>query len=425
MSFDTFYDHVIVPSSGSSLSDLFDVNENSHMQLGSLDNLPSRSIYENNRECVVGGALEDSNVDNTEKLSSVISTIPRTFDLVSELSDLTSLIKGYEYEEPTNYIDYKQIQNLSYTVMHEDVFDRKPFYSPKETISLLENETRVEPSHDQDGAKKCDFKEPFRLKIVQVKKLGRVFKPRPKGSKRIIEIKRDFSYDHLDVPTLIDESPELRNDAKNSPWVGWAETYSRKLVRLLNDDENKICNIKRTRYVRHNLEAIVKHMHIDVIYEKNSNFDISRPYEPQYIRYIIDLDSSPVLPFNHTRCGLCPYCPAISFYDIKTSAYAQHLSLQHGIYTDNFLTPNPLYYGHYRIKKPENRSRKEKRKTQAHELQRDGIVCPCCYEIVGVNCSKKTANTKPLTNYMRHFRDNHIYCKDKSDPYKYFNKYEK
>lgn len=233
-----------------------------------------------------------------------------------------------------------------------------------------------------------------------------------KGSKNKLLFHRDFSYENTEVETSVSLSTKLVNVARNEQPPNINEKLRRKLVDL--KPEQGICNIIRVRYLRTNLDSI-KDMYENVGYEENYRFDTNRPYEPQYVRY--EIDPTNKLPFNETRCGLCPYCPDLNFKNLKTSTYSQHLALTHGVYTDNFLTPNPLYYGLYVIKKNNIR-----RKTIAHEHQRFGVVCPACYDVVGTECSIKTASSKPLNNYMRHFKEKHRQSKDKMNPVLYFNK---
>ena len=233
-----------------------------------------------------------------------------------------------------------------------------------------------------------------------------------KGSKNKILFHRDFSYEGTEIETSVSLSTRLINVARNEQPPNINEKLRRKLVDLR--PEQDICNIIRVRYLRTNLDSI-KDIYENVGYEENLRFDINRPYEPQYVRY--EVDPTNKLPFNETRCGLCPYCPELNFKNLKTSTYSQHLALTHGVYTDNFLTPNPLYYGLYVIKKNNLR-----RKTIAHEHQRFGVVCPACYDVVGTECSIKTASSKPLNNYMRHFKEKHRQSKDKMNPVLYFNK---
>lgn len=231
-----------------------------------------------------------------------------------------------------------------------------------------------------------------------------------KGSKNKMRNQTEFVYDGIEIDQIIDDHFPLVNVARNPEPQELGYFLSSKLLELKFDQS--ICNIKRVRYLRNNLD-IIKDSYPNVRYEKNHKFHVSRPYEPQYLRYEIDPTNG--LPFNETRCGLCPYCFELNFKNLKTSTYSQHLALTHGIYTDNYLTPNPLYYGVYIIKKSN-----PNRKTKAHEHERNGVICPCCYCVVGTECSKKTAESKPLNNYLRHFKEKHRQSKDKSGPLKFF-----
>lgn len=233
-----------------------------------------------------------------------------------------------------------------------------------------------------------------------------------KGSKNRLCIQREFSYEGVDVEKFREPGDYLINSAKNEEPHNFQDLLSNKLLELKVNKEHNVCWIRRDRYIRRDLNAI-QNLYENVGYELNPKFHISKPYEPQYIRFEIDHTNG--LPFNETRSGLCPYCPELSFKNLKTSTYSQHLALTHGVYTDNYLTPNPLYYGVYIIKKTNTQ-----RRTKAHEHERCGVVCPCCYTIVGTECSKTTASSKPLNNYMRHFKEFHRQSRDKLDPIKFF-----
>lgn len=235
-----------------------------------------------------------------------------------------------------------------------------------------------------------------------------------KGSKNRIYMQRELTYDGVNVEKKLEQSDRLINVAKNDEPYNFQELLSNKLLELKVNKEHSICSIKRNYYIRKNLDPIIN-LYKNVGYEFNPKFHISRPYEPQYVRF--EIDDTNGLPFNETRCGLCPYCPELNFKNLKTSTYSQHLALTHGVYTDNYLTPNPLYYGIYIIKKTNTH-----RRTKAHEHERCGVVCPCCYAVVGTECSKTTASSKPLNNYMRHFKEYHRQSKGKLDPMKFFNK---
>lgn len=223
-------------------------------------------------------------------------------------------------------------------------------------------------------------------------------KKRAKGSKRTSTTDYEFNYSSAVVPTLSLPCPELMNHAHNAITDAQMEENASKTLRIFENEHQAICFINRTCYIRLSLEQLQPYENIR--YEKNPNFHISRPYEPQYIRY--EWDPEEDLPINPSRCGLCPFCDKVNFLNLKTSSYAQHLALTHGVYTDNFLTPNPYNFGEYKLVKSGS-----DRITTPHENNRLGVVCPSCNQIIGTHCSQTTAKDRSLNNYLRHFRDYH------------------
>lgn len=226
---------------------------------------------------------------------------------------------------------------------------------------------------------------------------GRISKrPRTKT-----KLKRSFDYSYSPVKFQIEPALQLQNKAK-LPDPG--DTGHESQLVMLQDQKD--CVINRTRYIRGNLECLV-HLHKNVVYEKNEFFNVSHPYQQEFTRVETDQTG---LPINETRSGLCPYCMDLSFYELKNSSYAQHLSHSHGIFTDNFLTPNPLNIGHYAVAKSTNSPRKTTARVRSHE----GVVCPACYKVVEIRCWTSTLEKKPLSNYLRHFKEEHRVGKNRS-----------
>lgn len=223
-------------------------------------------------------------------------------------------------------------------------------------------------------------------------------KKRAKGSKNTAPPELEIEYQSELIPTLVIPCPELVNTARNDITGQQMEENRNKTVKIYSDELQTICKINRNCYIRLSLTSL--HPYPNIAYETNANFHISRPYEPQFVRF--EVDQSNGLPYNPTRCGLCPFCEKITFLNLKTSSYAQHLALTHGVYTDNFLTPNPYDFGEYRLVKSGS-----DRTTTAHENNRLGVVCPCCNQVIGTHCSQTTAKDRPLNNFLRHFRDHH------------------
>lgn len=244
-------------------------------------------------------------------------------------------------------------------------------------------------------------------------------KKRAKGSKNTAPPEFEIEYQSELIPTVVIPCPELINTARNDITLEQMEENRNKAVKIYNDELQSICKINRNCYLRLSLTSLQPYRNIK--YEKNPNFHITRPYEPQFVRY--EVDESNGLPYNPTRCGLCPFCEKITFLNLKTSSYAQHLALTHGIYTDNFLTPNPYDFGEYRLVKSGS-----DRITTAHENNRLGVVCPCCNQVIGTHCSQTTAKDRPLNNFLRHFRDFHR-KRGKSilqaEQYEFFNRMER
>lgn len=244
-------------------------------------------------------------------------------------------------------------------------------------------------------------------------------KKRAKGSKNAAPPEFEIEYQSELIPTVVVPCPELINTARNDITAQQMDENRNKTVKIYNEELQSICKINRNCYLRLSLTSLQPYHNIK--YEKNPNFHISRPYEPQFVRY--EMDESNGLPYNPTRCGLCPYCEKITFLNLKTSSYAQHLALTHGIYTDNFLTPNPYDFGEYRLVKSGS-----DRITTAHENNRLGVVCPCCNQVIGTHCSQTTAKDRPLNNFLRHFRDFHRKRGKsilKAEQYEFFNRMER
>lgn len=207
--------------------------------------------------------------------------------------------------------------------------------------------------------------------------------------------KRLFDYAGVYVPQYKVRSPELTNWAKRPNL-----NPTRHMSKLLQPLDQQVCVINRTRYVRGSLECL-DNLHPNVVYEKNPYFDPSHPYQQEFTR--IELDPATGDPIMETRSGLCAYCEDIGFFELKNSCYSQHMSHSHGVYTDNYLTPNPVLHGQYQVTKKASPGRRTKPRTRNHE----GVVCPACYEIVEIRCWSSTLEKKPLSNYLRHFKEAH------------------
>ncbi|KAM9893585.1 hypothetical protein OXX79_009250 [Metschnikowia pulcherrima] len=223
---------------------------------------------------------------------------------------------------------------------------------------------------------------------------ARVTKPSGPKSKRPRRAKRVFDYSNANVKTTEVPCPELQK----------IMITKAELIEVCGDqfDEEKAKEgaINRRRFVRGSLDGLAG-LHPNVAYEKNLSFDLSRPYQQEFTR--VELDPATGAPIMETRSGLCCYCEDLHFYELKNSCYSQHMSHSHGVYTDNTLAPDAIIPGDYNLSKKFTPGRK----TIPHARDRPGVVCPACLDVVEVRCWKSTSEKKPLSNYLRHFKDQH------------------
>lgn len=209
--------------------------------------------------------------------------------------------------------------------------------------------------------------------------------------------KLDLQYPIDQIEYWVELAPQLTNNAK-APEVNPGQHMDKCLELYEGQKRQQLQTIVRTRYVRAR-DAFLKLQHRDVFYEHNEYFDVSRPYQQQFTRVEVENGS----PKNETRCALCAYCEQPSFFELKNLCYAQHMSHLHGIYTDDYLAPNPVYVGRYSVAKNANPDRK----TVARVRDHDCVVCPVCYNLSEIRCWSSTLKQKPLLNYLRHFKECH------------------
>lgn len=130
-----------------------------------------------------------------------------------------------------------------------------------------------------------------------------------------------------------------------------------------------------------------------ISYERSTKFHYNRPYEAQYIRYELDEYQSPI---TESKCGLCSFCVEVKFYPYKNSTYLSHLTLMHGVFPNNFVVPEGLYVGQYRMSRT-SISRKK--------CITNGLQCPVCFQLIPIKCWR--TKTNPLLSYFRHFKKSH------------------
>lgn len=238
----------------------------------------------------------------------------------------------------------------------------------------------------------------------------------PRKSKRRPVDESRYVYGPNKIEQWIEPGARLHNSACNEERDGCS--FRRKSVRVF-DRNHGLNAIARVRYVR-NMDDFALLGHGDMKYDVNSSFSRDDPYQQQCTRlqwsnHLGDWD-------NQTRAGLCAYCEKISFYELKNLSYAQHLAHLHGIDTDGFLIPDPLYAGVYFVAKETGKDRT----TTAQSRQHKCVVCPACYLLKEVACwedkeveveetdelGQRRIRTEkrlvePLTSYFRHFKDEH------------------
>lgn len=173
---------------------------------------------------------------------------------------------------------------------------------------------------------------------------------------------------------------------------------------------------QRVKYSRDISE--LEDMITNIVYKKSSIYDLNNPYEPQYYRFELDELGDLV---NESKCGLCAYCEKVKFLPFKNSSYLSHLTLEHGIFSNNYLTPEGVCYGKYLITKnshiydsdttpnsesPEDTNGNIIKKRTFHKPRiTEALACPACFEIIEVGCWKMKSN--PLLSYFRHFKKHH------------------
>ncbi|ABN66370.2 predicted protein [Scheffersomyces stipitis CBS 6054] len=159
------------------------------------------------------------------------------------------------------------------------------------------------------------------------------------------------------------------------------------------------CIHQRTKYDR---EIDELHNSIsNIVYKTSSKYSLDMPYEPQYLRFEVGPDSRLVMA---SKSGLCPYCEEVRFLPFKNSSYLSHLTLEHGVFSNGYLTPDGLYFGSYKLKKNSSRNNQE-HTPSGRERQVEALMCPLCFDMVEFGCWEGKKNK--LLSYFRHFKNIH------------------
>lgn len=279
------------------------------------------------------------------------------------------------YEKQHN--SFKNIKLQKRYVLPPDAFISRYRLGPQEGTA---NVSRILPPFNlQSKENKIHYSHPCRIN---------------KGGARLPRFRRKFQYTGVKDHVLATELLEP-NGGMNTKVTKQGSDPRSSIQPVFNAK----CKIRRNRFTRGSVDGI-QGLHNHVSYVKNDLFQIDKPYQQEFTR--VELGSENGLPLNHTRSGLCAYCPGWNFYELKNSNYAKHLGHSHGIYPDNTLAPDPLdmglhYLNHNIIS------------SIAHHSSKTAYLavrCPVCSYLIQIRPALpgQLLNLKP---YLRHFKDKH------------------
>ncbi|ODV69927.1 hypothetical protein HYPBUDRAFT_146313 [Hyphopichia burtonii NRRL Y-1933] len=166
------------------------------------------------------------------------------------------------------------------------------------------------------------------------------------------------------------------------------------------NETQRLCNIRRPRYIRNSLNHLITKLQL---YEKNPKFSIENPFQYEFTR--VERSKKTLCPINSSREGLCPYCPGLCFFKLRDhlnhNHYSEHLANVHGVFADNYLTPNP--YGHGKYRQFLKQSKYDSIETDPYVA----VSCPVCCQLIEITDDS-------LDPYMMHFRIKHRVSKLKN-----------
>lgn len=202
---------------------------------------------------------------------------------------------------------------------------------------------------------------------------------------------REFGGSHLINVARNPEPAPYFDEATQKPVV---PAFRRYMVTLL---DQRFCRIQRKRYVRPNLQDLQKN-DTQHVYVKHFFFSDKEPYSYQWVRKEKD-ETGRVI--QNSRSALCSYCKDFQFFDIRRSYYATHMALYHGVYPNDYLTPEPLFAGIYHT------PRYSRLGTIDGTEERRCVVCPACYDLFDFDVGGIGSGNFNLFSYLRHFKDAH------------------
>ncbi|KAK6456912.1 uncharacterized protein RJT20DRAFT_140117 [Scheffersomyces xylosifermentans] len=342
-----------------------------------------------------------------------------TYTTVSQIPDFSYTDTTTALEFPTYTTVLVNNPSKSYTMSGQDERSAVPC-AEEATITYDLNDLVTETISRQDETTLSNKKRRFSefsgepnsppnvessRKLSRLPKLTSYVKSRPRGSSLGVPTKEsvDYSTQKMTLRVDMERSLAIFNSSRSLPEPeSFLRLWQDRCKHNYAHKEHKFCFIQRKLHLWPNfLEEVQKSTKF--CYSANPNFGKTL-YEPQYFRSQIDSEG---VPFNSTRMGLCPYCSHVNFLDLKRSAYGNHLAYNHGILTNGYVVPNPIYPGYYMMAKNEfnKSSRSRTRKTTPKQALKLAFACPACYQLVEAKCTKKSS---VFGHYLRHFRDCHI-----------------
>lgn len=202
---------------------------------------------------------------------------------------------------------------------------------------------------------------------------------------------RELGGSHLINVAKNPEPAPIFNNITQTPVV---PAFRRFMVTLL---DQRFCRIQRKRYVRPNLQELQKN-DTQHVYVKHFFFSDKEPYSYQWVRKEKDETGTVI---QNSLSALCSYCEGIQFFDIRRSYYATHMALNHGVYPNDYLTPEPLFAGIYHT------PRYSRFGTIDGTEERRCVVCPACYDLFDFEVGSIGSGNLNLSSYLRHFKDAH------------------
>ncbi|GEQ71787.1 hypothetical protein JCM33374_g5473 [Metschnikowia sp. JCM 33374] len=348
---------------------------------------PTRGIH------FAQGDTDRISVDNEHPQEST-SIFQQSSDSLASMTESFGTNNASSPIFPTLGVDFSAFS--AFAEYHENSTNDNEFATATNSLVTTNNGATHEIHGDSGAFETCEQDHTHHSLEELQESINDGTSDRPKTPKKK---KRKFDYSKVTVEHTVFQGSHLQNRARGDSIND--QSYDLRGKNQTFRDESPII---RTRYHRGNLDAL-KDLDPDVIYQKNPLFHISCPYQQEFTRVEVDLETGETK--NTTRCGLCAYCPKLTFHELKNSAYAQHMAQRHGVFTNGYLTPNPLWRGQYKVCKKKTPTRKTNPRTR----HKEAVVCPACFEVIEVSGASSRSRLSPsarlkknpLLMYLRHF----------------------